>query len=180
MQRPWRLAARGAGCGALLLGAVVVEGAWGWRLGWMGGAPEPVLVVLLALGLRMQPEGAALLGFLAGLLQDLAGGGALGVFAMSKLWVGFGAGSLARTVVLDSAWAPSAFAVAGTAAARLLEVGLSALAGDPPPSLLAWARGTAVAACYNGLIAPLVFAGLRRVERWRGRLRLATSPELRP
>ncbi len=146
----------------------------------MGGAPEPVLVVLLALGLRMEPEGAALLGFLAGLLQDLAGGGALGLFTMSKLWVGFAAGSLARTVVLDSAWAPSAFAVAGTVAARLLELGLSALAGELIPPLPAWARGTAVAACYNGLIAPLVFAGLRRVVRWRGSLRLATSPELRP
>lgn len=174
----WAVAGRVASCAALLVVAVVVEGAWAWRLGWTGGAPEPVLVAVLVAGLRLGPEAGALVGFAAGLLQDLAGGGALGLQAASKLLLGFAAGSLSRTVVLDSLWAPVVFAAAGTLLARSAELALLWMTDSSVP-LYTWASGAAVAACYNAVITPLVFAGLRTVERWRGRLRGAAPLEPR-
>ncbi len=133
----------------------------------MGGAPEPVLVVALAVGLRMEPEGAAAVGFTAGLLQDLLGGGPLGLLATAKLWVGLAAGALARTVVLDSTWGPSVFVAVGTALSRTLEAVLGSITSQPVPPLASWAQGTLVAMCWNALTAPLVFAALRKAERWR-------------
>lgn len=173
--RVWGWAGRLAGWAALLFGAVVVEGSWAWRLGWQGGAAEPVLLVVLALALRAGPEAGALAGFAAGLLQDLAGGGPLGLGAASKLVLGFVAGLLSRTVVLDSLWAAAALAAGGTLLVRSSELLLLWLTGSPlPPET--WFRGATVSACYNGLVAPLVFAGFRRAERWRRRPRRAASP----
>ncbi|MCS7236509.1 MAG: rod shape-determining protein MreD [Armatimonadetes bacterium] len=143
----------------------------------MGGAPEPVLVVALALGLRTEPEGAAAVGFTAGLLQDLFGGGPLGLLATAKLWVGFAAGTLGRTVVLDSTWGPPVFVAAGTALSRALEAVLGSITSQPVPPLATWAQGTLVAAWWNALTAPLVFAGLRKVGNWRARPARARQSE---
>jgi rod shape-determining protein MreD len=57
-------------------------------------APDIPLLVLLLLALRRGPEFGALAGFAAGLLQDAAGGGLIGVQALTKSIVGFAIGSL--------------------------------------------------------------------------------------
>ncbi len=169
---PWRLIGHAAACSAVLLAAVVVEGAWAWRLSWMGGTLDPVLLVVVALGLRRGPEVGAVAGFVGGLLQDLAGGGPLGGMAASRVVVGFGVGSLAATVVADSPLAASAFAALGTAAARGLDLGLSWLAGDPGQDPVLWLRAVLAAASGNALTAPLVFAGFRWAGRWGTRSRV--------
>jgi len=174
----WNLLARLLACAGLLLLAVVVEGAWGWRMNFAGGALEPVVVVVLAVGVRTVPELAALVGLAAGLLQDLAGGHALGLAGISKLLLGFWASTAARTVALDSPWASSALAAAGTAGSRAVEAALRWLAGEPAPALLPWAGGVAVSSCYNALVAPLVFAGFQTVKRWPRRMRRAAPSRL--
>jgi rod shape-determining protein MreD len=163
----WRRGGVAAAYGLLLLLAVAVEGAWAWRLGWGGGAADPVLLLVLAASLRRGPEVGALAGFAGGLLQDLAGGGPLGMVALSKSVVGLAAGTLARTLALEGAWAPAALAAAASVGAKLVELGLAWLAGDAP-LWLPWLAGTAATASYNALLAPIVFAGLRRVRRWLG------------
>lgn len=56
--------------------------------------PDIPLIVVVLLALRRGPEFGCLGGFAAGLLQDAAGGGLIGVQALTKALVGFGVGML--------------------------------------------------------------------------------------
>jgi rod shape-determining protein MreD len=57
-------------------------------------APDIPLIVVVMLALRRGPEFGCGAGFLAGLLQDAATGGLLGVQALTKAMIGFGVGAL--------------------------------------------------------------------------------------
>ncbi len=55
-------------------------------------APDIPLIVVLLLALRRGPEFGCVAGFAAGLLQDVAAGGLVGVQALTKAVVGFAIG----------------------------------------------------------------------------------------
>src|SRR5438552_742306 len=57
-------------------------------------APDIPLIVVVLLALRRGPEFGCSAGFAAGLLQDMATGGLLGVQALTKALVGFFIGAL--------------------------------------------------------------------------------------
>lgn len=57
-------------------------------------APDIPLIVVVMLAMRRGPEFGCGAGFLAGLLQDAATGGLLGVQALTKSVIGFGVGAL--------------------------------------------------------------------------------------
>jgi len=57
-------------------------------------APDLPLIVVVLLALRRGPEFGGLAGFAAGLLQDAAGGGLIGVQALTKAIIGFTIGAL--------------------------------------------------------------------------------------
>jgi rod shape-determining protein MreD len=57
-------------------------------------APDLPLIVVVLLALRRGPEFGCVAGFAAGLLQDVAGGGLLGIQALTKALVGFAIGAL--------------------------------------------------------------------------------------
>ena len=57
-------------------------------------APDIPLIVVVLLALRRGPEFGCAAGFIAGLLQDAASGGLLGVQAFTKALIGFGIGAL--------------------------------------------------------------------------------------
>jgi len=57
-----------------------------------GITPDVPLIMTLLIALRHGPEMGCLVGFVAGLLQDTAGGGLLGVQALTKALAGFGMG----------------------------------------------------------------------------------------
>src|SRR5215813_8404636 len=59
-----------------------------------GITPDLPLVVTVFLAVRKGPEIGCLAGFLAGFLQDMAGGGLIGVQALTKALAGFGMGLL--------------------------------------------------------------------------------------
>jgi rod shape-determining protein MreD len=151
---------------AALLATALVDGAWMGRAAVLGVKPDLVLVLVSALALRRGPEVGASAGFAGGLLQDLLGGQSLGLLAGPKVVVGFVLGLFARTAYLDNLLTPFTLVAAGTVAAEVLGFGLSALTGYPLPSWPHGATAVAVAACYNGVVAPLVFAWVRRTERW--------------
>jgi rod shape-determining protein MreD len=56
-------------------------------------APDIPLIVVALLALRRGPEFGCIGGFIAGLLQDAAGGGLIGVQACTKALIGFGIGA---------------------------------------------------------------------------------------
>src|SRR5437764_12250769 len=62
-------------------------------LGIGGVTPALPLLVVVLLALRRGPEFGCAAGFAAGLLQDAAGGGLLGVQALTKAVIGFAIGA---------------------------------------------------------------------------------------
>lgn len=54
-----------------------------------GVTPDLPMIVVVLLALRRGPEAGCVAGFAAGLLQDAAGGGLIGVQALTKAVVGF-------------------------------------------------------------------------------------------
>jgi rod shape-determining protein MreD len=56
-------------------------------------APDIPLIVVVLLALRRGPEFGCAAGFVAGLLQDVAAGGLIGVQALTKALIGFGIGT---------------------------------------------------------------------------------------
>jgi rod shape-determining protein MreD len=58
-------------------------------------APDLPLILVVLLALRRGPELGCVAGFAMGLLQDAAGGGLIGVQALTKALVGFAVGALA-------------------------------------------------------------------------------------
>lgn len=79
------MAVGGSGFAQSSLGAAISIG---------GVTPDIPLILAVLLGLRLGPEGGCLIGFSAGLLQDVLGGGLLGAQALTKALVGFVAGLL--------------------------------------------------------------------------------------
>ena len=59
-----------------------------------GVTPDLPLILTVLLALRRGAETGCIVGFVAGLLQDTAGGGLLGVQALTKALAGFGMGLL--------------------------------------------------------------------------------------
>ena len=57
-------------------------------------APDLPLIVVVLLALRRGPEVGCLAGFAAGLLQDAAGGGLIGIQALTKAMIGFAIGAV--------------------------------------------------------------------------------------
>lgn len=67
-----------------------------------GVTPDLPLIVTAFLALRGGPETGCLAGFLAGFLQDMAGGGLIGVQALTKAMAGFGMGLLVGRLWVSS------------------------------------------------------------------------------
>jgi rod shape-determining protein MreD len=57
-------------------------------------APDLPLIVVVLLALRRGPEFGCVAGFAAGLLQDVTGGGLIGIQALTKALVGFAIGAV--------------------------------------------------------------------------------------
>ncbi len=62
--------------------------------GVAGVAPDVPLILTVLIALRYGSESGCLAGFVAGLMQDAAGGGLVGVQALTKALAGFGMGLL--------------------------------------------------------------------------------------
>ncbi len=65
----------------------------------VGAKPDLLLVLAFVLGLMRGKRGGATLGCLLGFLQDIMSGGLLGINALSKGLIGFGAGAFRRDLM---------------------------------------------------------------------------------
>jgi rod shape-determining protein MreD len=77
---------------AAVFGGGVVHAALGPVLRVVDVAPDIPLIVVVLLALRRGPEFGCAAGFVAGLLQDTATGGLIGVQALTKAVIGFAIG----------------------------------------------------------------------------------------
>lgn len=123
-----------------------------------GVVPDIPVIVVVLLALRRGPEAGCLVGFGLGLVQDVLGGGPLGLHAVSKAILGFGAGDLPRWFLVGR----PAVAVAAVLLATLLDgtlrFALLQLFDYPAPFGEVLVRVILPQVGYNGALGALALA----------------------
>jgi len=157
--------------GAAILLAALIESAWLSRLAVHGATPDLVLLWVVALGFYRGAEVGAIAGAAAGWLHDLLGGLALGLHALVKMIVGFATGLLRRTIVLEGVVVPALVGVGASVSSDVLLQIIASITGSGPREWAPWMERAAWAACYNGLMSPVVFWVFLRLERRLQRIR---------
>jgi len=122
-------------------------------------APDIPLIVVIFLALRRGPEVGCAAGFVAGLLQDVAAGGLIGVQALTKALAGFVLGSASGRLRVTQPLVQIPGLVLLTIAEGILRFTLLQLFRFPAPFGELMAFVVLPQALYNGFIgAALVFA----------------------
>ncbi len=146
--------------------AVVLQGAVVPHLIVHRVKPDLVLLTTLACGLLYGPATAARVGLAGGLLQDMLLGKYVGVFALTRMTVGYLAGVAERRLYRENVLILIAVAGLASALTDLMFIGLLRGFGYPV-SPVSDARAVVLpAALYNGLLAPFVYRGLHALRRW--------------
>ena len=132
-----------------------------WNL--PGAAPDLVLVVIVAFGMRQQPTRASILGFSAGLLLDATppSVGLLGLSALTLTIVGYLAAQL-RTDISRSPFGPLVFVAAASAASVVVHALLGTLLGDPEVALARLPIVALATAVYSTLLGAVAIP----IVRW--------------
>ncbi len=89
----------------LLVLAELIHSVWLVRIPVWGQVADPAIPLIIAISFR-RPNWGPVVGLGVGLLADLLFGGSLGLFALAKLLVGYGAGVLGRTILVDQPLLP--------------------------------------------------------------------------
>ena len=122
-------------------------------------APDLPLIVVLLLALRRGPEFGCVAGFLAGFLQDVVGGGFVGVQALTKAVVGFAIGAAGDRLRVTQPLVQVPGLVLLSVAEGLGRFALLKLFHFPAPFGEVMAYVVLPQALYNGFLgAALVFA----------------------
>jgi rod shape-determining protein MreD len=121
--------------------------------------PDIPLIVVGLLALRRGPEVGCLAGLMAGLLQDSAGGGLLGVQALTKAVIGFALGAVGQRLAVAQPLVQVPGLVLLTVAEGLGRFALLKLFHYPAPFGELMAYVVLPQALYNGFLgAALVLA----------------------
>ena len=134
-----------------------------------GVTPDLPLIVVVLLALRRGPEFGALAGFAAGLLQDAAGGGLIGVQALTKALIGFAIGAVGSRLSVGQPLVQVPGLVLLTIAEGLARFALLKLFRFPAPFGEVMLYVVLPQALYNGFLATLVVLALAWADALRAR-----------
>jgi rod shape-determining protein MreD len=156
---------------ALVVGCVVVQVTVLPHLRLLGVVPDLGLVLAAAVAFHEGPEPAALAGFAAGLGFDLFVETPVGMAALSYALTGYLVGVVQASLLRAPRWiSPVLGAAAGLVGGGLFVLA-AALSGTDEVLGPDTTRVVAVGALYDALLAPIVFAAVRRaLTRRRDRI----------
>ena len=134
-----------------------------------GVTPDLPLIVVVLLALRRGPEFGALAGFAAGLLQDAAGGGLIGVQALTKALIGFAIGAVGSRLSVGQPLVQVPGLVLLTIAEGLARFALLKFFRFPAPFGEVMLYVVLPQALYNGFLATLLVLALAWADALRAR-----------
>ena len=132
-------------------------------------APDIPLIVVVMLAMRRGPEFGCGAGFLAGLLQDAATGGLLGVQALTKSVIGFGVGALGGRLRVSQPLVQVPGLVLLTLAEGLARFALLKVFGFAAPFGQLMTYVVLPQALYNGFLGAALVLALTWAEATRER-----------
>jgi rod shape-determining protein MreD len=133
----------------------------------LGVVPDVPLVVTVLIALRRGPEAGCLVGFGAGLLQDAAGAGLVGVQALTKALAGFTVGLLGGRLRVDNPLVQVPALVVLTVAEGLGRLGLLRLFHFTPPAGELLLHVIVPQALYNGALGAACLLALAAAQALR-------------
>lgn len=151
--------------GSLLFAAVVIQVSVLASFEVLGGAPDLVLVALVAVALLRGPMFGAASGFAAGLLVDTATLGTLGVTALLLTLAGYWTGRYGETTGRDRSHAPFLSIAAITVLYAVSALVLHFMLGAQPSARLVLFDGLPPTLLLNLLLTAPVYALCRRLLR---------------
>lgn len=134
-----------------------------------GVTPDFPLIMVILLALRRGPEFGCLAGFVTGLLQDAAGGGLIGVQALTKAVVGFGIGVAGGRLRVSQPLVQVPGLVVLTIAEGLARFALLQIFRFPAPFGELMIYVVLPQALFNGFVGAAVVLTLAGAEALRGR-----------
>lgn len=162
----------------LTLGGSVAQSSLVQALSVGGATPDLPFILTVFWALRRGPEAGCVAGFFAGLLQDVAAGGLVGVQALTKALAGFSLGLAGGRLWVANPLVQVPGLVALTLAEGLLRFGLLQLFHYPaslgallvevilPQALYNGVLGAACIVAMLGLEAARAHATFRAPRRW--------------
>ncbi|HLW47626.1 MAG TPA: rod shape-determining protein MreD [bacterium] len=142
----------------------VVQTAWLTFLPLGGGIADPLVPIIMTVGLLHGSEDGALVGAGIGLMHDVMSGSPLGLGMAAGATAGFAAGLGERSLSLESVWLPAVGGAVLTVLTAAVVVTGTHLIGLNHASAAQSARATLGSACYNAVIAVPIFHVLRRLD----------------
>lgn len=140
-----------------------------------GGTPDLLLVTLVGVALMRGALAGAGGGFFAGLVVDVAYLQTMGMTSLVLTLAGFWTGRYAETTGRERAYAPLLSVAVVTVLATAAAFALRFILGESPDARLVFVDALLPTTILNVLIAPFVFAIVRRVLRPAER---APAPEV--
>lgn len=142
--------------------AIALQSAVMTRWNLPGAVPDLLLVMVAAFAMRQLPVHGAILGFLSGLLLDIAppSDGLIGLSAFSLTIVGYAAATF-RTDFNRSVFGPVLYCGAAGAVVVMLHALLGGLLGDPTISIARTPWLALTSAIYCTLLATIVIPVVR-------------------
>jgi len=149
----------------LLLGSAVLLQSTVLR--WValkGVKPDLALIVLVFVAVRRGSMAAQVSGFLAGLLEDSLSLSPLGFNALLRTVLGFFYGLTAGSIFVDPLLMPVMLILVATILKGLASCLLVVIFRIPAPGFQIFAGPLWIEVGYNALLAPFLFAPLRRLR----------------
>jgi rod shape-determining protein MreD len=151
--------------GFVVLACVVLQTTLFTHLRIDGVAPDIGLVAVLAVAYEDGPDTGAIFGFIMGLAIDLFLTTPLGLSAMSFAITGYAVGVFQSNLVRTTPWLPPLLGGLGGLFGGLVFITVGAVIGQPGFLSMESLKVVLIAACYDAVIAPLVFPVVRRAAR---------------
>jgi len=134
-----------------------------------GVTPDLPLIMVILLALRRGPEFGCMAGFVTGLLQDAAGGGLIGVQALTKGLIGFGIGVAGGRLRVSQPLVQIPGLVVLTIAEGLVRFAILQVFRFPAPFGELMAYVILPQALCNGFIGAAVVLSIAWAQSFRGR-----------
>ncbi len=129
-----------------------------------GVKPDLALILLVFVAVRRGSLSAQTSGFLAGLLEDILSLSPVGFNALLRTVLGFFYGLTAGSLFVDPVLMPVLLVLVATLLKGLLSSLLVALFHIPAPGFQIFAGPLWIEVGYNAVLAPFLFAPLRRLR----------------
>jgi rod shape-determining protein MreD len=154
---------RPAKAAVLFFFAAIVQVTIVGSIGILGGAPDLVLVLLVAVALTQGSIFGAITGFWAGLLLDIATLGTLGFTSLLLTLAGFWIGRYGETTGRDRAHAPLLSVAVVTVLYAVGAIVLHFMLREPAPARLVLVDALPASVALNLLLAFPAFALVKRL-----------------